>query len=35
VRYRSPDRTLTDDEVSRLHTSVIDAVIKKLNVSIR
>jgi len=35
VRYRSPDRTLTDDEVSRLHTSVVDAVIKKLNVSIR
>ena len=35
VRYRAPDRTLTDDEVSRLHARVVDAVIKKLNVSIR
>lgn len=35
VRYRSPDRTLTDDEVSRLHTRVVEALIKKLNVSIR
>lgn len=35
VRYRSPDRTLTDDEVSRLHTRVIETMTKKLNVSIR
>lgn len=35
VRYRSPERTLTDDEIIRLHTRVVDTMTKKLNVSIR
>lgn len=35
VRYRSPERTLTDDEVNRLHARIIDTLIKKLNVTIR
>ena len=35
VRYRSTERTLTDDEVNRLHLRIIDNLIKKLNVSIR
>ena len=35
VRYGSKERTLTDDEVTRLHQRVIDALQKKLNVSFR
>lgn len=35
VRYGSVERTLTDDEVTRLHQRVIDALQKKLNVSFR
>ena len=35
VRYRSSDRTLTDEDVTRLHTRVVDTMVKKLNVSIR
>ena len=35
VRYGSRERTLTDDEVTRLHQRVMDAVTKKLNVSFR
>ncbi|HJV34362.1 phenylalanine--tRNA ligase subunit beta [Geomonas sp.] len=35
VRYGSKERTLTDDEVTRLHQRVIDALTKKLNVSFR
>jgi phenylalanyl-tRNA synthetase beta chain len=35
VRYGSTERTLTDDEVTRLHQRVIDALQKKLNVSFR
>jgi len=35
VRYRSPERTLTDEEVNRLHLRIIDNLIKKLNVFIR
>ena len=35
VRYGSRERTLTDDEVTRLHQRVIDALQKKLNVSFR
>lgn len=35
VRYRSQDRTLTDDEITRLHTRVVDTVINKLNAAIR
>ena len=35
VRYRSPERTLTDDEVTRLHNRVVDTLVTKLNVSIR
>ncbi|GAW66516.1 phenylalanyl-tRNA synthetase subunit beta [Geoanaerobacter pelophilus] len=35
VRYGSKERTLTDDEVTRLHQRVTDALSKKLNVSFR
>lgn len=35
VRYRSQDKTLTDDEITRLHTRVVDTVTKKLNAAIR
>jgi phenylalanyl-tRNA synthetase beta chain len=35
VRYGAKERTLTDDEVTRLHQRVIDALQKKLNVSFR
>ena len=35
VRYGSKERTLTDEEVTRLHQRVIDALQKKLNVSFR
>jgi len=35
VRYRSDDKTLTDDEVSQFHTRVVETIIKKLNVTIR
>jgi len=35
VRYRSSDRTLTDEEVNRLHQRVVENLLKKINVSIR
>jgi len=35
VRYRSPERTLIDDEVTRMHQRVIDALASKLNVTVR
>lgn len=35
LRYRSPERTLTDDEVSALHQKVVDSLAKKLGVSLR
>ena len=35
VRYGSRERTLTDDEVTKLHQRVIVALQKKLNVSFR
>jgi phenylalanyl-tRNA synthetase beta chain len=35
IRYRSPDRTLTDDEVNRLHQRVITSLVDSINVSIR
>lgn len=35
VRYRSPERTLTDDEVTRMHQRVIDALAGKLNITVR
>ena len=35
VRYRSSERTLTDDEVNRLHARIIDTLTDKLNVIIR
>jgi phenylalanyl-tRNA synthetase beta chain len=35
VRYGSRERTLTDDEVTRLHQRVTEALKKKLNVSFR
>jgi phenylalanyl-tRNA synthetase beta chain len=35
VRYRSPERTLTDDEVNRIHQRIVETLRKKLNVSIR
>jgi phenylalanyl-tRNA synthetase beta chain len=35
IRYRSYDRTLTDDEIGGIHAKVIAALMNKLNVSIR
>jgi phenylalanyl-tRNA synthetase beta chain len=35
VRYRSYEKTLTDDEISAMHNKVIDNLVKKLDVSIR
>lgn len=35
VRYRSFERTLTDDEIGVIHAKVIAALVNKLNVSIR
>ncbi len=35
IRYRSYERTLTDDEVNSMHQRVIDNLLKKLNVTIR
>ena len=35
VRYRSPERTLTDDEVSPLHVRIIDHLVKKLAITVR
>lgn len=35
VRYRSAERTLTDDEVNRIHGRVIDNLVKKLGVITR
>lgn len=35
IRYRSPERTLTDDEVNRLQDRVIKSLQKKINVTIR
>ncbi len=35
VRYRSPDRTLTDDEVTPLHARIIDNLVKKLAITVR
>jgi len=35
LRYRSPDRTLTDEEVNRLHQRIIDNLLKKLKIAIR
>lgn len=35
VRYRAPDRTLTDEEVSTLHQKVIDHLVREFNASLR
>jgi phenylalanyl-tRNA synthetase beta chain len=35
IRYRSYERTLTDDEIGTIHTKVLAALVNKLNVSIR
>lgn len=35
VRYRSQDKTLTDNEVTPIHQRVIDNLVRKLNVAIR
>ena len=35
LRYRSYERTLTDDEISTVHGRVVGALMNKLNVSIR
>ena len=35
IRYRSYERTLTDDEIGAIHAKVIAVLINKLNVSIR
>ncbi|WP_306532680.1 phenylalanine--tRNA ligase subunit beta [Geobacter sp.] len=35
IRYRSQEKTLTDDEVSPLHQRIVDTLVKKLEVTIR
>ena len=35
IEYRSRERTLTDDEVNRLHAKVCDALVEKLSATIR
>ena len=35
VRYRSPDRTLTDEEVTPLHGRIVDNLVKKLAITVR
>lgn len=35
VRYRSPERTLTDEEVNRAHGKLIETLCKELNAKIR
>lgn len=35
IRYRASDRTLTDEEVTRLHQRVVTALVTKLNAAIR
>jgi phenylalanyl-tRNA synthetase beta chain len=35
VRYRSYERTLTDEEIGVLHGKVVDSLVNKLKVSIR
>lgn len=35
IRYRSYERTLTEDEISALHKKIIDSLIQKLNVTLR
>lgn len=35
VRYRSSERTLTDEEVNRLHERVVQNLLSKINVTIR
>jgi phenylalanyl-tRNA synthetase beta chain len=35
IRYRSYERTLTDDEIGGIHSKVVEALVNKLNVSIR
>jgi phenylalanyl-tRNA synthetase beta chain len=35
VRYRSPDRTLTDEEVTPHHARIIDNLVKKLAITVR
>lgn len=35
IRYRSPERTLTDEEVTPLHNRIVDNLVKKLAITIR
>lgn len=35
IRYRSPDKTLTDDQVSGFHQRVVNSLIKELGATIR
>lgn len=35
IRYRSYERTLTDDEIAQLHAKVVDNLLSKVKVSIR
>jgi phenylalanyl-tRNA synthetase beta chain len=35
VRYRSYERTLTDDDISSLHKKVTDGLVSKLKVTLR
>ncbi|MEI6305320.1 MAG: hypothetical protein WCP33_00715, partial [Deltaproteobacteria bacterium] len=35
VRYRSAERTLTDEEISAIHAKVVENIVSKLKISIR
>jgi phenylalanyl-tRNA synthetase beta chain len=35
VRYRSPERTLTDEEVNKAHGKLVEMLCKELNAKIR
>ncbi|GFE60774.1 phenylalanine--tRNA ligase subunit beta [Geobacter sp. AOG2] len=35
IRYRSYERTLTDDEIGKLHGKIVDTLVNKVKVSIR
>lgn len=35
VSYRAPERTLTDEEVNRLHETIVERVVRRLGVEVR
>jgi phenylalanyl-tRNA synthetase beta chain len=35
LRYRAPDRTLTDEEVEKLHSALIEQIVLLINAKIR